>query len=123
MHGTQEIQHNSRRTLMIDPERLQARAQSAPWNRSIEIMLAHTAVDGAYSTVTDMTLKLCPPGNAPPCSLSLDMDDAQTLMDDLWKCGLRPTEGAGSAGSLAATERHLADMKRLVFDYHTRKVT
>lgn len=32
-------------------------------------------------------------------------------MDELWTCGLRPSEGTGSAGSLAATERHLKDMQ------------
>lgn len=41
--------------------------------------------------------------------------DAQSLMDELWRCGLRPTEGAGSAGSLAATERHLKDMQTIAF--------
>jgi hypothetical protein len=40
---------------------------------------------------------------------------AQELMDDLWQCGVRPSEGSGSAGSLAATERHLHDMRALVF--------
>lgn len=39
--------------------------------------------------------------------------EAQQLMDELWKCGLRPTEGTGSAGSLAATERHLKDMQKI----------
>lgn len=43
-------------------------------------------------------------------------EDAQRLMDELWGVGLRPSEGSGSAGSLAATERHLADMRALVFD-------
>lgn len=38
------------------------------------------------------------------------------LIDDLWTAGLRPTEGAGSAGALAATQRHLQDMRALVFD-------
>ena len=47
--------------------------------------------------------------------LSLSEDLAQMLMDELWKCGLRPSEGSGSAGSLRATERHLEDMRRLVF--------
>lgn len=37
----------------------------------------------------------------------LDFPAAQNLMDSLWNCGLRPTEGKGSAGALAATERHL----------------
>ncbi len=32
---------------------------------------------------------------------------AQELMDDLWRCGVRPAEGTGSAGALVATQRHL----------------
>jgi hypothetical protein len=48
-------------------------------------------------------------------ALRIDRDAAQQLMDELWHVGLRPTEGSGSAGSLAATERHLADMRHLVF--------
>ncbi len=51
----------------------------------------------------------------PAPMLSLQVEDAQRLMDELWHVGLRPTEGTGSAGSLAATERHLADMRALVF--------
>lgn len=47
--------------------------------------------------------------------LRLTKADGQELMDELWRIGLRPTEGSGSAGSLAATERHLKDMQRLVF--------
>jgi len=39
---------------------------------------------------------------------------AQQFMDSLWKSGLRPTEGTGSAGSLAATEKHLSDMRAIV---------
>ena len=41
---------------------------------------------------------------------------AQQLIDDLWDCGLRPSEGSGSAGQLAAVERHLKDMQTLVFE-------
>lgn len=41
---------------------------------------------------------------------------AQEMMDQLWSCGIRPTEGSGSAGSLAATQYHLEDMRRLVFN-------
>jgi hypothetical protein len=45
----------------------------------------------------------------------LSRDAAQELIDELWRCGLRPSEGSGSAGALAATERHLADMRALSF--------
>ena len=48
--------------------------------------------------------------------IMLDDQAAQQLMDDLWRGGLRPTEGRGSAGSLVATERHLEDMRSLVFN-------
>lgn len=50
---------------------------------------------------------------APPV-FRMDYALAQRLMDELWKCGLRPKEGTGSAGAMAATERHLADLQKLV---------
>lgn len=46
-------------------------------------------------------------------ALRLSPHDAQQLMDELWHCGLRPTEGVGSAGSLAATQAHMADMRTI----------
>jgi hypothetical protein len=50
-----------------------------------------------------------------PPAMSLAPDAAQQLMDELWNTGLRPSEGTGSAGALAATQRHLEDMRTLVF--------
>lgn len=47
---------------------------------------------------------------------AIEMGAAQRLMDDLWNCGLRPTEGRGSAGQLEAVQRHLDDMKKIAFD-------
>jgi len=47
---------------------------------------------------------------------SIKMEAAQLLMDDLWQCGLRPSEGTGSAGALMATQKHLDDMRKLTFD-------
>lgn len=49
-----------------------------------------------------------------PSLFRMDYALAQRLMDELWKCGLRPKEGTGSAGAMAATERHLADLQKLV---------
>jgi hypothetical protein len=48
-------------------------------------------------------------------TMVLGHDEAQQLIDELWRSGLRPTEGAGSAGQLASTERHLADMRAIAF--------
>jgi hypothetical protein len=52
-----------------------------------------------------------------PIFCTLKEEGAQRLMDDLWNCGVRPTEGAGSAGAMAATQKHLDDMRKLVFEH------
>ncbi len=46
-------------------------------------------------------------------AMILSVQSAQNLMDELWHAGLRPSEGSGSAGSLAATQRHLGDMRAI----------
>lgn len=61
----------------------------------------------------------------------IDKTAAQGLMDSLWECGIRPTEGQGSAGQLAAQALHLKDMRDLAFsfkveaqnDLHTYRLT
>ena len=45
----------------------------------------------------------------------LRQEAAQKLFQSMYDAGLRPANGEGSAGQLGATERHLADMRRLVF--------
>ena len=50
--------------------------------------------------------------NFPPC-FELRADEMQQLMDELWRVGMRPSEGSGSAGALAATQHHLADMRTI----------
>lgn len=47
--------------------------------------------------------------------LDMRTNGPQSLMDQLWDCGIRPTQGAGSAGSLSATQSHLNDMRTLLF--------
>jgi len=55
------------------------------------------------------------PANDVEPVVRMEVEEAQRLMDELWNCGLRPSEGSGSAGALAATQRHLDDMRKLVF--------
>jgi len=44
----------------------------------------------------------------------ISIPEAQFLLDELWNCGLRPSDGSGNAGQLGATERHLSDMRKIV---------
>ncbi len=83
---------------------------------SIDLYIQHR---GAW--VRNLECIQVPEGTFPPVAMRLSDCQAQELMDRLWAAGLRPTEGKGSAGALAATERHLEDMRRLVF--HTHPVT
>ncbi len=46
----------------------------------------------------------------------LRRNEAQQLMDALWTCGVRPTEGQGSAGQLAAVQAHLKDARTVAFN-------
>ena len=91
-----------------------ARAQTAPWMARIEVLVSGDGWVAPPLVCSEVTpeneLEIRHP------TFCLSRDAAQTLMDDLWACGLRPTEGTGSAGALAAVERHIKDLQRLVFD-------
>lgn len=47
-------------------------------------------------------------------SLILSMESAQRLMDDLYNCGIRPTDAGESVGALSATKFHLEDTRKLL---------
>lgn len=97
--------------------RQMVRAELRNWNNRVAIVVTGELYDmrlaGEWVDVA--------PGEIIPETCEIGFDAAQRLMDDLWSCGLRPTEGAGSAGALAATQKHLDDMRKLVFE--TLKVT
>lgn len=119
----------------------QLRAQAAPWNRGVELLIGCGCKTARFQGEPESVMHSSgwtelqpadgsslafieyPEGAKRPPSLELTMQAAQTLMDDLWQAGLRPTEGTGSAGSLAATERHLQDMQRLVFGHFLKAST
>ncbi len=67
------------------------------------------------TAVTGFTTAEIDEAHTIPKAFTLQGTDAQRMMDELWNCGLRPSEGSGSAGQLAAVERHLEDMRALAF--------
>ena len=88
------------------------RAQSAPWRSAVELYIGSP---DNKTRVKEIVLERTEEGVEYPPSFMLENTTAQTLMDDLWNCGLRPTDGAGTAGAMRAVERHLEDMRTLVF--------
>ena len=90
---------------------LEIKVQRQAWRDGVELM-AFARDDRGTSVAKALTLERIADGECwPEPTMTLTNNAAQMLIDELWRCGLRPSEGSGSAGSLAATERHLKDMQ------------
>lgn len=84
------------------------------WDYDTRLLVRKHLPTGEILYADDIIWKQYLEGTRPKTLLNLVGNNAQHLMDMLWQCGLRPTEGAGSAGSLAATQAHLKDMRAIV---------
>jgi hypothetical protein len=91
---------------------IEIKAGTRPWSDAIEIYILDKT-DNQLRSARNVVMEPVERGQWIEPSLNITKDAAQSLMDQLWNCGLRPTEGSGSAGSLAATERHLRDMQAI----------
>lgn len=99
---------------MVD--RLKFRANREVWADTIELRAGIEHKNQKWQIAEPLLFKEYPDHYIVEPFLRLSMEDAQALMDELWNCGLRPTEGSGSAGAMAATQKHLEDMRILVFN-------
>lgn len=66
------------------------------------------AMPVAFSAMSDDDAEMAQP------MMRFTPHQAQSLMDELWRVGLRPTQGQQSEGQMAATTRHLEDMRAMV---------
>ena len=86
--------------------------QACSWGDAIDVMILDRE---NHSVVRKIEFERVPVGTGLSPAFSIDNDVAQKMMDSLWDCGIRPSEGTGSAGAMAATQKHLEDMRTLVF--------
>lgn len=107
----------------MNEERFDFKLERQPWMRGdIALRLARvTTIKGRerFAIATNLTLQELDERErlfVPAPLMHLQPSEAQQLMDELWRTGIRPTEGSGSVGQMAATERHLEDMRKLVFN-------
>ena len=47
-------------------------------------------------------------------TLSLSEDDAQNIMNEFWRIGIRPQDGNGAVAHTEAIQGHLSDMRKIV---------
>ena len=94
--------------------RTEIRAQKIFVKNAIDLTVIQRMSGGKIAVAKPLTLETIDPEFVmPEPTMTLRMNEAQLLMDELWDCGLRPSEGSGSAGSLRATEKHLKDMQAI----------
>lgn len=95
-------------------EPVEIRAQTALWlHDEIEFLIKQ-----GRSVAKPLVLKEEVEGTCvqtEPC-FKLDRREAKILMDQLWNCGIRPSDGTGNQGQLQATQNHLADMRKIAFN-------
>lgn len=98
-------------------ENIKLRIQSAPWYSGFELMIGGENKHGQLE-FGEIHITTREDGIAPIApTMSLTPQQAQELMDSMWQSGLRPSDGTGSAGQLAATENHLKDMRKIAGDF------
>ena len=89
---------------------IEIRATACPWWRGVDLLVRQGPDVGV-----NLVMERKEQGEVIEPTVRISYDDAQTLIDDLWRCGLRPTEGAGTAGAMRAVEQHLADLRTIAF--------
>lgn len=85
-----------------------------PMAQYINVFIGQEDERGKRYFAEDVKVSEVSEADIPPHAMQLEPEAAQRLMDDLWNVGIRPTEGHGSAGQLAATEAHLKDVQGLL---------
>lgn len=81
----------------------------------------HNEATGEWRAAQPVEVAPVSDGEAMPVAFELTNAEAQLFMDSLWDAGCRPSNGEGSRGQLAATEKHLKDMKTIAF--HALKIS
>lgn len=100
------------------PGKFEIRAHAVPWQDTVALLISHYSpgLPATRSVATNLQLETVEEGAEIEPTLVLQVREAQQLMDELWRCGLRPQASHGSAGQLKATERHLQDMRTAAFN-------
>lgn len=95
--------------------RMRITANRHPWNRDIELAAGIEIEGGRFSMARPVEFQAVEEGAIGKSFMTLSVEAAQQLMDELWFCGVRPSEGSGSAGQAAAMQNHLDDMRTVAF--------
>ena len=100
--------------------RMRITADRHPWSRGIELRAGVETENGNFAVAQPLVMAEIPNDQITDPFIRLKPEDAQQLMDELWRVGIRPSQEEGSTGQAAAMQKHLDDMRTLTF--HALKV-
>ena len=72
------------------------RAFITDYSRTIKLTYYHKLPDGKIGVASPLTMHIVEDGAEYEHFATLPKEAAQELMDDLWQCGIRPSEGSGT---------------------------
>lgn len=105
-------------TTPVLPVLCQISARRSEWRNGFDLYVfqkrANLVAFAENITMKDMPMEEAI-GFSPKPTLQLDAGQIQNLMDDLWNAGVRPSNGTASTGQIAATDNHLADLRKIAF--------
>jgi hypothetical protein len=96
-------------------EKLWIRAQKTPNDFGTDLYIFSNNEYNKRSIVKDITFEKVDESTAVRKSLSMDDDALQVFMDDLWRCGIRPSKEVIGDSDKTDIKNHLEDMRKLVF--------
>lgn len=85
--------------------------------RSVEIYVSGYGFREGVFDIKNIEWEEVSQGKYPNESFVISQESAQELINSLWECGLRPAQGAGSAGQLETMKAHLEDMRKIAFKF------
>lgn len=94
------------------------RAQKTFQHFGVDLIVLGEEKDGTGRRVVvdDIIYKTVNIGDAvQPKALPLSKEAATQLMDDMWLCGIRPSESINNVNDKTDIKAHLEDMRRIVF--------
>lgn len=88
-------------------------AQKQDFGRVVTLMFVKENKDGSFQVLgktgfTDFAQGAYVESDK---AVTITSEATQELMDRLWICGFRPSEGTGSAGQAAAMQEHIKDLR------------
>jgi hypothetical protein len=81
-----------------------------------DLLAGRVMPDGSLEAITNCTVQTLPPGSSHPGRfMQLDEGEAQLLLDELWRAGVRPTDQRdhGTTGHVKALEKHAEVMEAI----------